>query len=127
MQYLLKTLEKFPEKQDRKARFVCALALVAPPDASPSSHPSSHSSSHSSSPPEKPKEWVFTGTIEGFIAHEISSEKHGFGYDPIFIPQNYSQTFASLGEDTKNAISHRKHAFDKLAQKLQALSTPPSS
>ncbi len=53
---------------------------------------------------------VFKGTMKGTISHEeIGNE--GFGYDPIFIPDGYSMTYAQLGFEEKTAISHRTQAF----------------
>ena len=45
----------------------------------------------------------------------------GFGYDPIFVKHEYGKTFAELGEDIKNRISHRRKALDKLLPSLEAL------
>jgi len=53
------------------------------------------------------------GYAHGTIAYEIRG-KQGFGYDPIFIPDGYDQTFGELGEDVKRFISHRSNAFKKL-------------
>ena len=44
----------------------------------------------------------------------------GFGYDPVFIPENYEDTFAILGDDVKNRISHRAIAAEKLRAYLNA-------
>ena len=52
----------------------------------------------------------------------VISEKHGsegFGYDPIFIPEGYDKSFAELGEEVKNKISHRAKAVKKLAEYLR--------
>jgi XTP/dITP diphosphohydrolase len=59
------------------------------------------------------KEYLFEGIING----KIISEKigtNGFGYDPIFVPNGYTETFAQLNSETKNAISHRGIALNKL-------------
>jgi XTP/dITP diphosphohydrolase len=61
----------------------------------------------------------FEGRINGTISM-IPSGKSGFGYDPIFIPENYSQSFAELGIEEKNRISHRALAVNKLADYLNA-------
>jgi len=56
---------------------------------------------------------TFEGICAGNIAYESRGTK-GFGYDPIFIPQGFTQTFAELGADVKNKISHRALALKKL-------------
>lgn len=66
------------------------------------------------------KECLFEGIING----EIIKEKRGgsgFGYDPIFKPEGYEQTFAELGAEVKNEISHRALAVKKLAQFLKEI------
>ena len=62
----------------------------------------------------------FTGICAGTIALKASHTK-GFGYDPIFIPDGYEQTFTTLGEELKNKLSHRHQAFEELIQYLQKL------
>ncbi len=54
----------------------------------------------------------FEGRIYGNLTQETRGEK-GFGYDPIFIPENYEITFAEMKPEEKNAISHRKNAIDQ--------------
>ena len=59
--------------------------------------------------------------FEGICKGEIITEKKGtcgFGYDPIFVPEGYDKTFAELGEDIKNQISHRARAVAKLCDFL---------
>ena len=59
------------------------------------------------------KEYLFEGIING----KIISEKigtHGFGYDPIFVPNGYTETFAQLSSEIKNTISHRARALKKM-------------
>lgn len=59
------------------------------------------------------KEYLFEGIING----KIISEKigtHGFGYDPIFVPNGYTETFAQLNSEIKNTISHRARALQKM-------------
>ncbi|ERI86419.1 non-canonical purine NTP pyrophosphatase, RdgB/HAM1 family [Bacteroides pyogenes F0041] len=66
------------------------------------------------------KEYLFEGIIDG----EIIKEKRGgsgFGYDPIFKPEGYEQTFAELGAEVKNEISHRALAVKKLAEFLKEI------
>ena len=65
-------------------------------------------------------EHQFEGKVDGTIA----KEKHGtegFGYDPIFIPEGYDKSFAELGEEIKNQISHRARAVKRLAEYLGRL------
>ncbi len=63
------------------------------------------------------KEYLFEGRVEG----EILCEKHGkegFGYDPIFLPVGYSESFAEMALSQKNAISHRGRAMEQLSRFL---------
>jgi XTP/dITP diphosphohydrolase len=89
-----KLLEELNNKTDRKARFVCVITLVL------------HGKTH-----------VFEGFVPGTIAHAPRG-RNGFGYDPLFIPRGYRSTFAELGADVKNGISHRAIAFRKLSDFL---------
>ncbi len=77
---------------DRKARFVCCIALV-----------------HM----HKNKIDVFEGEVKGTIAYEPRG-KNGFGYDPLFIPTGYRSTFAEMDAVQKNQLSHRGNAVKKL-------------
>ena len=58
------------------------------------------------------------GSCEGMITLEPKGNK-GFGYDPLFIPRGYTQTFAELGEDVKNTISHRANALFRLKAQMR--------
>ncbi|CAN5332218.1 XTP/dITP diphosphatase [soil metagenome] len=92
-----KLLEEMREKDDRRARFVCAMALA-----------------------NEKGEIKFLG--EGICNGEIalkSSGINGFGYDPIFIPENYGRTFAELSGDVKRKISHRARAIRKIIDFLR--------
>lgn len=57
---------------------------------------------------------AFEGTVEGVIAAGPSGHS-GFGYDPLFIPDGFSKSFAEMGHDEKNRISHRRRALEQLA------------
>jgi XTP/dITP diphosphohydrolase len=57
------------------------------------------------------------GIVRGVLAHELSGNK-GFGYDPLFIPEGWDQTFAVLPEDVKNRISHRGEALRRVVSWL---------
>ena len=65
-------------------------------------------------------EHIFMGEIAGEITKEAKGNA-GFGYDPVFKPFGYDKTFAELGDDIKNSISHRAKAMEKLAQFLNNL------
>lgn len=68
------------------------------------------------------KEYLFEGVIEGSITKDAKGH-HGFGYDPVFLPNGYEQTFAELGDDVKNTISHRALAVKSFCDFLQARET----
>lgn len=59
------------------------------------------------------QEYTFEGVVNGSIAHEKKGAQ-GFGYDPIFMPDGFSRTFAQMSAEEKNAISHRGRAMGKL-------------
>ena len=61
-----------------------------------------------------------TGECNGEIIFEPKGE-HGFGYDPVFKPQNHENTLAELGDDIKNEISHRGRALQKILHFLTTL------
>lgn len=88
---------KGSEKEQRTARFRCALAV--------------------SIPGEETK--TVEGHVEGYIAEEPKGE-YGFGYDPIFIVKDKDKTMAELTSDEKNKISHRADALKKLSKLLEA-------
>ncbi len=86
---------------DRTARFRCALAWVDVEPALPTLD--------------------FDGTCEGRIGL-IQSGAHGFGYDPLFLPTGHDRSFAELGEEEKNRISHRSRALARLREWLSSRS-----
>jgi len=87
---LLERMSGIPPER-RTAQFVCVMALVEPGG----------------------KAYFTEGVLRGVIALEPHGQ-HGFGYDPLFIVPEYGQTFAQLGPEIKNRISHRAQAMDKL-------------
>lgn len=94
---LLELLKPFPDKNERTARFKAAIALKG-----------------------DNVENVFIGTVEGAIASEPVGQS-GFGYDPLFIPDGFDQTFGQLDKDVKNQISHRAKALNKLIDFLKTV------
>jgi XTP/dITP diphosphohydrolase len=64
--------------------------------------------------------YSFEGLIRGKIALEKKGET-GFGYDPVFIPEGYEKTFAELGPEIKNKMSHRALASKQLAAFLSKI------
>lgn len=66
------------------------------------------------------KEYLFEGIVTGQILNERQGNE-GFGYDPIFLPDGYKQSFAQLSMSEKNAISHRGRAVDQLLVFLKQL------
>ncbi len=91
MKRLLKEME---EKNNRKAQFRTVISLI-----------------------EKGEEKQFEGVVKGTITREKRGED-GFGYDPVFQPDGCKQTFAEMGNEMKNKISHRARAVEALCQYL---------
>lgn len=104
---LLELLRDVPA-DGRTARFRCVMALCPVGAWAPST----------ADPGLSARAEVFEGICEGAI---ISSPRGtaGFGYDPLFVPNGYSQTYAELGDSIKNTISHRARALQKLLQWLK--------
>lgn len=104
---LLRLLKDVPVEK-RSARFRCIIALT------PMVHTGAESASPVCAADERELQTeVFDGACEGRIQFNASGAK-GFGYDPLFIPHGFEQSFAELGEDVKNRISHRAKALEKL-------------
>ena len=87
-----KLLAELADKDNRKARFRTAIAFIV-----------------------QQEEHLFEGVLEGEIA-PVRRGTDGFGYDPVFIPEGTGKTFAELGSDIKNRISHRALAVNQLIE-----------
>lgn len=91
-----KLLYMLKNKDDRKAKFVCALVLIM----------------------DNNMEIMVQGEINGLVANEYSG-KDGFGYDPLFYVPELQKTFAEMTSEEKNSISHRGKALNKLKDELK--------
>ena len=89
-------LRELKDKDNRKAQFRTIICLI-----------------------QNGKEYLFEGIVTGKINQQESGSE-GFGYDPVFMPDGYDKTFAELGNDVKNTISHRARAVKKLVDFLQS-------
>lgn len=94
---MLKLLHNMEGMENRKAQFRTAFALII-----------------------DGKEHLFEGVVKGEIIKNRRGNS-GFGYDPIFVPESYSQTFAEMGNELKNKISHRAIATNKLCKFLNSI------
>ena len=94
---LEKLLKELSNKENRKAHFKTVMALII-----------------------DGKEYLFEGIINGTITTEKLGV-NGFGYDPIFLPNGYSETFAEMSADIKNVISHRAKAMKKLVEFVNSI------
>jgi XTP/dITP diphosphohydrolase len=90
---ILEDMKSVPYEK-RKARFVCCIAVASTNGVK-----------------------TFTGLVNGRIGTEKKGSK-GFGYDPVFYPYGYKVTFAEMGDEEKNSISHRAIALSKLQKYL---------
>ena len=95
-------LAMLPKGADRTARFVCVLAFTSMPGRL-----------HG-------EPFTISGAVEGTLAFEHRGE-NGFGYDPIFIPDGFDQTFGELPIGTKHTLSHRARACAALKERLAAV------
>ncbi len=105
---MTKLLHELGNNNNRKARFRTVIALIEKKDVCPCGCTSVK------------KVHQFEGIVNGKIIRERRGGE-GFGYDPIFQPEGYDKTFAELGMDIKNTISHRARATQKLAEYLKTL------
>ncbi|WP_325108938.1 RdgB/HAM1 family non-canonical purine NTP pyrophosphatase [Luteolibacter pohnpeiensis] len=92
-----KLLAEMDGKEDRSARFRCTMVLAKDGKLQAS----------------------FTGAVEGRIIAKLRGDG-GFGYDPLFIPEGYEETFSELGDSVKNALSHRSIALTKALEWLNS-------
>ena len=97
-----KVLNELKGKKIRKAQFRTAIALIL-----------------------KGEEHLFEGKVEGYISKDKQGNE-GFGYDPIFIPENDIRSFAQMSMQEKGVISHRGRAVRKLVAYLNKISKPNS-
>ncbi len=88
-----KLLRELEGIKNRAARFRCVIALCSPDG----------------------RDWSVSGSCEGSIPHSQQGT-NGFGYDPLFQPNGYHQSFAELDSSVKNKISHRGNALKKAAE-----------
>lgn len=86
-----KLLGEMEGKENRRARFVCALVLMV----------------------SNEKIYIIQETVEGYIAHSIRGE-HGFGYDPLFLVEETGKSAAELSDSEKDKYSHRGRAVRKM-------------
>ncbi|AQX07153.1 RdgB/HAM1 family non-canonical purine NTP pyrophosphatase [Elizabethkingia ursingii] len=93
---IVKVLGEMEDRTDREAYFITVLCLIS-----------------------EGKEEYFEGRVYGTLTYKPSGEK-GFGYDPIFIPNDHSITFAEMPAEEKNKISHRANALKKFLDYLKA-------
>jgi len=108
---LLRLLGDLPLDR-RTARFRCVLALTPVPRMEPEGASPVCSAEEAELQTE-----LFDGTCEGRIGLAPRG-RGGFGYDPLFMPSGYEQTFGELREDVKNRLSHRAQALAKLKKRL---------
>jgi XTP/dITP diphosphohydrolase len=92
-----KLLKEMKDKKERRARFVCVIAIAGPK-----------------------KVRIVKGICKGTIILNMKG-KHGFGYDPVFVPDGYNKTFAQMPLKLKNQISHRGKALRKVADLLRKM------
>jgi XTP/dITP diphosphohydrolase len=108
---LLRLLSRIPAAK-RTARFRCVIAFTPVP----------HHTTKVSSPVCEANEaelqtQLFSGACEGRII-DAARGAWGFGYDPLFVPEGFAETFAELGEGEKNRISHRSKALEQLRARI---------
>ena len=94
---LLEKLKNVP-LEERKAQFKCVIVLIT----------------------EDKELVVVEGQCKGTIGHQLKGN-NGFGYDPLFTPEGYSETFGELDEEIKNKISHRAKALEGLKKEIKKI------
>ena len=112
---LLRALAGVPAEK-HAARFQCVIAVAGP-------HSLAAAAQEAGVPCGRRGEWMVAlcaGTCEGRLLREPRGAG-GFGYDPLFVPAGHERTFAELGEDVKNVISHRARAMVRAKALLEAV------
>lgn len=94
---MAKLLENLTGENNRNAQFRTVIALII-----------------------NGEEKLFNGIVKGRITEEKRGDS-GFGYDPIFVPEGYSESFAQMDSSTKNSISHRYRATKQLSEYIKGL------
>ena len=107
-----KLLAELENNNNRRAQFRTVIALILKEEREVESGERRENNNDNFNPIR------FEGIVKGQITRQKSG-KEGFGYDPIFQPDGYDQTFAELGMEIKNHISHRARAVKKLADYLK--------
>jgi XTP/dITP diphosphohydrolase len=108
-----KLLRLLSGKSDRRGRFRCVIAWTPVPKFLPKVISPACDASEAELSTQ-----VFSGACEGRVL-EAPRGAHGFGYDPLFVPHGFNETFAELGDHAKNRISHRSRALEKLRSHLK--------
>jgi XTP/dITP diphosphohydrolase len=114
---LLRLLENVPTEK-RTGRFRCVLALTPVELGAQNPKPETSTSPVCYADELELQTEIFEGACEGRI--ELAPRgKGGFGYDPLFVPNGFEQSFAELGEEIKNRLSHRSKALGRLKERLE--------
>ncbi|MES2694195.1 MAG: non-canonical purine NTP pyrophosphatase [Verrucomicrobiota bacterium] len=104
---LVMVMRDVPEAQ-RRARFYCVLVALGPKGGAGGEEANGAGAAAE-------EEQIFEGACEGQLLYEPKGGA-GFGYDPLFVPDGYDRSYAELGDDVKNQISHRARAWARMAE-----------
>ncbi len=116
---MAKLLKELDGQQNRTARFRTVIALILSPIVNNAAIADNEILTRKFTIGDSGD--IHYSLFDGIVNGRIATEKHGtegFGYDPLFIPDGYDKSFAELGLDIKNTISHRARAVAKLAEYL---------